>query len=58
MEKFYAESCLLEQLYIKDPECKVADLVTGAVATLGENIIVNRFTRYAIGESSLNGQPQ
>jgi len=58
VEKFYAESCLLEQQFIKDPERKVADLVTGAVATLGENIVVNRFTRYAIGESSLNGQPQ
>ena len=58
VEKFYAESCLLEQQFIKDPERKVADLVTEVVATLGENIIVNRFTRYAIGESSLNGQPQ
>lgn len=58
VEKFYAESCLLEQQFIKDPDRKVADLVTEAVATLGENIIVNRFVRYAIGESSLNGQPQ
>ncbi len=58
VEKFYAESCLLEQQFIKDPDRKVADLVTEAVATLGENIVVNRFVRYAIGESSLNGQPQ
>ena len=55
VEKFYAESCLLEQQFIKDPERKVVDLLTEAVATLGENIIINRFTRYAIGESS-NGQ--
>ena len=55
IEKFYAESCLLEQQFIKDPERKVIDLLTEAVATLGENIIINRFTRYAIGESS-NGQ--
>ena len=55
VEKFYAESCLLEQQFIKDPERKVLDLLTEAVATLGENIIINRFTRYAIGESS-NGQ--
>ncbi|MDD9888215.1 MAG: translation elongation factor Ts [Candidatus Marinimicrobia bacterium] len=58
VEKFYAESCLLEQQFIKDPDRKVADLVTEAVATLGENIIVNRFVRFAIGESTLNGQPQ
>ena len=58
VEKFYAESCLLEQQFIKDPDRKVADLVTEAVATLGENIVVNRFVRFAIGESTLNGQPQ
>ncbi len=58
MEKFYAESCLLDQPFIKDPDRKVGDLVTEAVATLGENILVNRFTRYAIGEASVNGQPQ
>ena len=54
VEKFYAETCLLEQQFIKDPERKVLDLLTEAVATLGENIIINRFTRYAIGDSSLN----
>ena len=54
VEKFYAETCLLEQQFIKDPERKVVDLLTEAVATLGENIIINRFTRYAIGDSSLN----
>ena len=53
VEKFYAETCLLEQQFIKDPERKVLDLLTEAVATLGENIIINRFTRYAIGDSSL-----
>ena len=58
VEKFYAESCLFEQQFIKDPERKVVDLLTEAVATLGENIIINRFTRYAIGESILNGQSQ
>ena len=56
VEKFFAESCLLEQQFIKDPERKVVDLLTEAVATLGENIIINRFTRFAIGESSDNGQ--
>tara|TARA_Y100001970_G_scaffold60691_1_gene77207 strand:+ start:1182 stop:1796 length:615 start_codon:yes stop_codon:yes gene_type:complete len=56
VEKFFAESCLLEQQYIKDPERKVLDLVTESVATLGENIVVNRFVRFAIGESSINGQ--
>ena len=50
IEKFYAESCLIEQQYIKDSERKVSDLLTEAVSTLGENIVINRFIRYAIGE--------
>ena len=50
IEKFFAESCLLEQQYIKDSERKVSDLLTEAVSTLGENIVINRFIRYAIGE--------
>ena len=50
IEKFYAESCLMEQHYIKDSERKVSDLLTEAVSTLGENIVINRFVRYAIGE--------
>ena len=57
MDKFYAESCLLEQSFIKDPDKKVGDLLTQAMSTLGENIVVSRFTRFAIGEESSNGQP-
>ena len=50
VEKFFAESCLLEQQYIKDPDRKVLDLITESVATLGENIVVNSFSRFQIGE--------
>ena len=50
IEKFYAESCLMEQHYIKDSERKVSDLLTEAVSTLGENIVINRFVRYSVGE--------
>ena len=57
VEKYFAESCLLEQQYIKDPDRKVVDLITESVATLGENIVINRFIRFAIGETSLNGKP-
>ena len=56
VEKYFAESCLLEQQYIKDPDRKVIDLITESVATLGENIVINRFIRFAIGETSLNGK--
>jgi len=50
LDRFYSEICLLEQAFIKDPDRKVADLLQGAVARLGENIQVRRFMRYQIGE--------
>lgn len=50
MEKFYQEKCLLEQPFIKDPERTVRDLLTEAIAKLGENITVRRFVRYRLGE--------
>ena len=50
LQKFFQESCLLEQTYIKDSDKKIKDLITESIATLGENISINRFTRFAIGE--------
>jgi len=54
LEKFYADACLLDQIFIKDPDQKkkIQDLVTEKVAKLGENIIVRRFTRFQLGEAS------
>lgn len=52
INKFYQESCLLEQNFIKDPDKKLKDIVTEAIATLGENITVNRYIRFAIGETN------
>jgi len=57
MKKYFSENCLLEQVFIKDPDKHVGDLLTETVATLGENISINRFVRFAIGESDgSNGQ--
>jgi elongation factor Ts len=50
IEKFFADVCLLEQAYIREPERKVKDLVTAAMAKVGENIAVRRFTKYRLGE--------
>ncbi|MCX7827678.1 MAG: translation elongation factor Ts [Thermanaerothrix sp.] len=50
VNKFYEETCLLEQPYIRDPEKKIKDLVMENIAKIGENIVVRRFTRYAISE--------
>ncbi|HNX91639.1 MAG TPA: translation elongation factor Ts [Candidatus Omnitrophota bacterium] len=52
IEKYYSETCLLEQPFIKDPNLKVKDLVTQLVLKIGENIVVRRFTRYALGEEA------
>jgi len=54
IEKFFAEICLLEQVYIKDPDKKVGDLVTDAVSKMGENLVVRRFARFQLGEESTN----
>jgi len=48
--KYYAEVCLLEQPYIKDDKLTVEKLLAEAVAAIGENIQVGRFSRIAIGE--------
>jgi elongation factor Ts len=50
LEKFYHETCLLDQPYIKNDEETVVQVVTAAIAKLGENIIVRRFTRFQLGE--------
>lgn len=50
LERFYGDVCLLEQPFIKDPSVKVGDLLTQKIASLGENIIIKRFTRYQLGE--------
>ncbi len=50
IDKFYSTICLLEQPFIKNPETTIEDLVKSKIAELGENIIIRRFTRYAVGE--------
>ena len=50
IEKFYKETCLLEQVYIKDNDKNVQDYVTEKIAKIGENISVRRFARFQVGE--------
>ena len=50
LEKFYQDTCLVEQPFIKDPSLKIADILTQKIAKIGENISVRRFTRYQLGE--------
>ena len=49
LEKWYAQVCLLDQPF-RDEDRTVGELITDRIATIGENIVVRRFTRYALGE--------
>ena len=50
MENFYKEKCLLEQPFIKDNTKIIQDLLIANIAKIGENIKVNRFVRFEVGE--------
>jgi len=50
IEKYYKETCLMEQVYIKDNDQTVAQYLTTKVAKIGENINIRRFARFAVGE--------
>ncbi len=50
LKKFYQETCLLEQPFIKDDDLTVDDLIKNAIAKIGENIVLRRFVRYQIGK--------
>lgn len=50
VSKYFAEKCLLDQPYIKNPDQTVGDYVKDHNARLGENIVVRRFSRIALGE--------
>lgn len=50
LKKHFAERCLLDQPFIKNPDQTVGDYVKEHIAKLGENIVVRRFSRLALGE--------
>ena len=50
MEKYFAEVCLMEQPFVKQPETTIGGLVQAAISKLGENMTVKRFVRYRLGE--------
>ena len=52
MEKFYQENCLLEQVFVKNPDQTIGELVTEITAKIGEKITVRRFERFVLGEDA------
>jgi elongation factor Ts len=52
MEKWYAENVFVDQPFIKDDSMKMSQLITNHVAKFGENIVIRRYRRFKLGESS------
>ena len=50
LKKFFSESCLLEQAFVKNPDITIQDLLNEMMAKTGENIVIKRFVRYQLGE--------
>jgi elongation factor Ts len=50
LNKWFEETCLLDQAFVKNDEMSVADVVNAAIGTLGERIRVRRFAKFALGE--------
>ena len=52
VNKFYEDTCLLKQSFVKDPNKKVEQLLAETIAQLGENLTIRRFARFVLGEAS------
>lgn len=52
VEKFYQETCLMRQPFVKDESLIISDLLKQTISTIGENIIIRRFARWALGEAA------
>jgi elongation factor Ts len=50
IEKFFAEAALMDQVYVRDNDKKIRDIVNEAISKLGENIRVARFARFQLGQ--------
>jgi len=50
LNKFYKESCLMNQPYVRDPNITITGLINKMIAKIGENIKISRFSRFQIGE--------
>jgi elongation factor Ts len=52
LKKWYAQTVLLEQPFVKDEDRTVRDVLNDAIATIGENIVIKRFARFEVGETA------
>jgi elongation factor Ts len=49
IDKYYAETCLLEQKYVRDPDLTIEEYLKSVIGKLGENMVIRRFARFEIG---------
>ena len=52
LDKFFKDSCLLEQAYVKNPDITITDYLNDTIAQTGESITIRRFARYVLGEEA------
>ncbi|MBN1465612.1 translation elongation factor Ts [candidate division KSB1 bacterium] len=50
LEKFYQDTCLLEQAFVKDSDRTIGDYLKETISKLGENMVIKRFVRFELGE--------
>ena len=50
LKKFYEENCLIDQLYVKNNDMTIGDILKDAILKIGENIVIRRFVRFVLGE--------
>jgi elongation factor Ts len=56
LAKFYEETCLMDQLFVKEATLTIDQLVKTKIAKLGENIAIPRFVRFKVGDAPPSGQ--
>jgi elongation factor Ts len=52
LEKFFKDSCLLEQAYVKNPDISITDYLNDTIAQTGESVTIRRFARFVLGEEA------
>ena len=52
LDKFFKDSCLLEQAYVKNPDITITDYLNDTIAQTGESITIRRFARFILGEEA------
>ncbi len=52
LDRFYQSICLLDQAFVKDPDLTISELLTKKIQEIGENIVIKRFVRFQVGETT------